>query len=80
MPTLMWIGEDKVTDYHNKVPFPVLTRNGRLSVNSSGTVNILMTGDNPEALKALLPYYNKIKVIYIGPPDNEYSLLSTMSI
>ena len=33
--------------------------------------NLLIEGDNLEALKALLPYYqNKIKCIYIDPPYN----------
>ena len=71
MPTLKWIGKDKVINYHNEVPFRLLKENKSLSVNSNETENLLIKGDNLEALKALLPYYyNKIKVIYIDPPYN----------
>jgi len=71
MPTLKWIGKDKVINYHNEVPFRLLTENRNLSVNSNETENLLIRGDNLEALKALLPYYyNKIKAIYIDPPYN----------
>jgi len=71
MPTLKWIGKDKVINYHNEVSFRLLKENKKLSVNSNETENLLIKGDNLEALKALLPYYyNKIKVIYIDPPYN----------
>jgi adenine-specific DNA-methyltransferase len=78
MPTPMCIEKDKVTDYHNEVPFAVLTRNENLSVNSNGTENHLIRGDNLEALKALLPCYsNRLRVIYIGPPNSERLSVST---
>jgi adenine-specific DNA-methyltransferase len=71
MPTLKWIGKDKVINYHNEVPFRLLKENKNLSVNSNDTENLLIKGDNLEALKALLPYYyNQVKVIYIDPPYN----------
>jgi len=71
MPTLKWIGKDKVINYHNEVPFRLLKEKKSLSVNSNDTGNLLIKGDNLEALKALLPYYyNKIKAIYIDPPYN----------
>ena len=71
MPTLKWIGKDKIINYHNEVPFRLLKENRNLSVNSDDTENLLIKGDNLEALKALLPfYYNRIKAIYIDPPYN----------
>lgn len=71
MPTLKWIGKDRVINYHNEVPFRLLKENKNLSVNSNDTESLLIKGDNLEALKALLPYYyNRIKVIYIDPPYN----------
>jgi len=71
MPTLKWIGKDKIINYHNEVPFCSLNERTGYSVNSNETENLLIKGDNLEALKALLPYYyNKIKAIYIDPPYN----------
>jgi len=71
MPTLKWIGKDKIINYHNEVPFRLLKENKNLSVNSNDTENLLIKGDNLEALKALLPYYyNRIRAIYIDPPYN----------
>lgn len=71
MPTLKWIGKDKIINYHNEVPFCSLNEKKEYSVNGNETENLLIKGDNLEALKALLPfYYNRIKAIYIDPPYN----------
>jgi len=71
MPTLNWIGKDRVIKYHNEVPFRLLNEKKKFSVNSNNTENLLIKGDNLEALKALLlNYYNKVKCIYIDPPYN----------
>jgi adenine-specific DNA-methyltransferase len=51
------------------VPFRLLKKNKSKSVGDSE--NLIIEGDNLEALKALLPHYqNKIKCIYIDPPYN----------
>ena len=64
-------GKDKVINYHNEVSFRLLNEKPEYSVNSNETENLLIKGDNLEALKALLPYYyNKIKAVYIEPPYN----------
>lgn len=75
MPTLTWIGKDKVVTHHHDVPFKVL--NHQYTFNSSHTsaagdhTNKIIHGDNLEALKALLPEYEgKVKCIYIDPPYN----------
>lgn len=71
MPTLDWIGKKAVLNHHNEVPFRLLKRNNALSVGDPGSGNLLVQGDNLEALKALLPYYaGQVKCIYIDPPYN----------
>ncbi len=68
MPTLNWIGKDKIVNHHNDVPFRVLEKKYTFGNDSE---NMIIHGDNLEALKALLPKYeNRIKCIYIDPPYN----------
>lgn len=70
MPTLNWIGKDKVVTHHNDVPFRVLNRKYTFG-DTPDSGNMIIHGDNLEALKALLPEYeNRIKCIYIDPPYN----------
>ena len=76
MPTLEWIGKSKVINHHQDVPFRVLERkysfdeNGQTDANN-GSENMIIRGDNLEALKALLPRYEgRVKCIYIDPPYN----------
>lgn len=69
MPTLEWIGKDKVINHHAQVPFRVLEK--EYTYNAEKSENMIIRGDNLEALKALLPRYEgKIKCIYIDPPYN----------
>ena len=76
MPTLHWIGKEKVINHHMDVPFKVLEHsygfnNGKQTANETKSGNKIIHGDNLEALKALLPEYEgKIKCIYIDPPYN----------
>ena len=74
MPTLHWIGKDKVIKHHHDVPFRVLNHQYTFSHtqgDDSISENKIIHGDNLEGLKALLPYYEgKIKCIYIDPPYN----------
>lgn len=76
MPTLHWIGKDKVINHHMDVPFKVLEHsygfdNGQQTQSETNSGNKIIHGDNLEALKALLPEYEgKIKCIYIDPPYN----------
>ena len=71
MPTLNWIGKDAVINHHKEVPFRLLKCRADLSVGDPDSGNILVQGDNLEALKALLPYYaGQVKCIYIDPPYN----------
>ena len=77
MPTLHWIGKEKVVNHHQDVPYRVLEhqygfdaeQGERTEPTESG--NKIIHGDNLEALKSLLPgYEGKIKCIYIDPPYN----------
>ena len=76
MPTLHWIGKDKVINHHMDVPFKVLEHsygfdNGTQTEQETKSGNKIIHGDNLEALKSLLPEYeSKIKCIYIDPPYN----------
>lgn len=71
MPTLDWIGKKAVVNHHREVPYRLIHCNGKLSAGDPEAGNLLVQGDNLEALKALLPYYaGKVKCIYIDPPYN----------
>ena len=70
MPTLEWIGKSKVINHHQDVPFRVLERKYSFDENGqhdedNGSENMVIHGDNLEALKSLLPRYEgKVKCIY----------------
>ncbi|PKQ45806.1 site-specific DNA-methyltransferase [Confluentibacter flavum] len=82
MPTLNWIGKEKVVSHHQDVPYRVLEHKygftadpsaglGREHTEPINSGNKIIHGDNLEALKSLLPEYEgKIKCIYIDPPYN----------
>ena len=71
MLTLAWIGKNKVVNHHQEVPFRVLERQYSFDeqgqhIENNGSENMIIHGDNLEALKALLPQYEgKVKCIYI---------------
>jgi len=70
MPILSWIGKEQVANHDKEVPFKLLKKVKSLSVGDSSQ-NLIIHGDNLEALKALMPFYiGKIKCIYIDPPYN----------
>ena len=63
MPTLDWIGKDKVINHHMDVPYRVLDPQYEYG-DADG--NMIIHGDNLSALKSLLPQYEgKVKCIYI---------------
>lgn len=68
MPTLNWIGKDKVVNHAAAVPFHVLEHKYNFGGASE---NKIIHGDNLLALKSLLPEYEgRVKCIYIDPPYN----------
>jgi len=77
MPTLNWIGKDKIVNHHQDVPFRILehkygfTAENEVQNHETKSGNKIIHGDNLEGLKSLLPEYeNNIKFIYIDPPYN----------
>ena len=71
MPTLDWIGKKAVVNHHREVPYRLIHCDGEKSAGDPDAGNLLVQGDNLEALKALLPYYaGRVKCIYIDPPYN----------
>ena len=67
------MGKEKVANHHRDVPFRVLERvpeKGVLDSRGSDCGNMIIHGDNLEALKALLPRFEgKVDCIYIDPPN-----------
>ena len=52
-----------------KTPYKLLEELHELSTGDALNENIIIQGDNLEALKALLPFYaGQVKCIYIDPP------------
>lgn len=72
MPTLQWLSREKDLRAAGRAPYRLLEEAERHGDASAR--NMLIQGDNLEALKALLPYYaGKVKCIYIDPPYNTRS-------
>ncbi|KLR57307.1 hypothetical protein OX89_13255 [Diaphorobacter sp. J5-51] len=75
MPTLHWVGKEKVVNHHHDVPFRLLDKQYSFAANegtpASSTDNRIIHGDNLEALKSLLPEFEgRVNCIYIDPPYN----------
>ncbi len=85
MPTLEWIGKEKVINHHQEVPFRVLDRQysfdesgqhaeekvncaegaREAALGCNGSENMIIHGDNLEALMSLLPRYEgRVKCIW----------------
>ena len=77
MPSLQWIGKEKVVNHHQEVPYRVLEHkygfraDDPADTTPTNSGNKIIHGDNLEALKSLLPEYEgRVKCIYIDPPYN----------
>jgi len=72
MPTLDWLNRDAAFRTADEVPYRLLQP---VSSHGDGNAhNLLVQGDNLEALKALLPLYRaRVKCIFIDPPYNTKS-------
>ncbi|WP_442683641.1 site-specific DNA-methyltransferase [Stenotrophomonas sp. JC08] len=71
MPVLNWIGKPAVVTHHKEVPYRLLEPVPELSCGDVDSGNVIVQGDNLDALKALLPRYaGQVKCIYIDPPYN----------
>jgi adenine-specific DNA-methyltransferase len=75
MPILQWLDRDKHVKAAEEVPYRLLVADDAHSGGEFAvTENMLIQGDNLEAVKALLPYYaGKVKCIFIDPPYNTKS-------
>jgi adenine-specific DNA-methyltransferase len=74
MPILTWLNDDEARKISGRIPYRLLEVDSTLPYGDPESGNMLMQGDNLEALKALLPYYaGQVKCIYIDPPYNTQS-------
>ena len=72
MPELHWLGDGDAKREVRRVPYRLLTPVEQ--VGDPASQNLLIQGDNLEALKALLPIYaGRVKCIFIDPPYNTKS-------
>ena len=71
MPILHWLTRDEDIRRAKQAPYRLLQEIPELSAGDVNAGNMLIQGDNLEALKALLPFYaGRVKCIYIDPPYN----------
>ena len=72
MPSLEFKGKYHVYAHHMTVPHRPLVPDATRSLNpAEADDNLVIHGDNLEALKALLPRYaGRVKCVYIDPPYN----------
>ena len=72
MPNLDFKGKWNVYAHHMGVPYrPLVTDAARSLDPADADDNLIVHGDNLEALKALLPRYaGRVKCVYIDPPYN----------
>ena len=74
MPTLDWMTRGDDVRAADRVPYRLLEAQPELDGGDADAANMLIQGDNLDALKALLPYYaGRVKCIYIDPPYNTRS-------
>jgi adenine-specific DNA-methyltransferase len=77
MPKLDWLTRPEDEKTAANVPYRLLEAVPELSYGDEQTENMLIQGDNLEALKALLPFYaGRVKCIYIDPPYNTETALT----
>lgn len=74
MPLLSWSGRDTDLARAARAPYRLLEPVANLAYGEPDSPNMLIEGDNLDALKALLPYYaGQVKCIFIDPPYNTRS-------
>ncbi|MDX9862286.1 MAG: site-specific DNA-methyltransferase, partial [Rhodospirillales bacterium] len=71
MPTLQWLDDGQARRAVEKVPYRMLHPDDALSFGDPDAENMLIQGDNLDALKALQPYIaGRVKCVFIDPPYN----------
>ena len=74
MPLLNWSDRDEDLTRSALTPYRLLEPVAGLSYGEVDSPNMLIEGDNLDALKALLPYYAvQVKCVFIDPPYNTQS-------
>jgi adenine-specific DNA-methyltransferase len=71
MPILNWLTREEDLKAAANAEYRLLVEEEQYSYGDPDTGNLIVQGDNFEALKALLPFYaGQVKCIYIDPPYN----------
>lgn len=71
MPSLHWTGKEAAVVAARAVPYRPLIAEPALSHGDPDSENLLIQGDNLDALKSLLPVHaGRVKCIFIDPPYN----------
>lgn len=71
MPFLDWVNKNQAKETAREVPYRLLKQ---AATFGDGSENLLIQGDNLQALKSLVPFYaGKVKCIFIDPPYNTMS-------
>jgi adenine-specific DNA-methyltransferase len=74
MPFLDWVNKNQAVQSTNNVPYHLLQHQKSYGDKVAANDNLIIQGDNLQALKALLPFYTgKVKCIFIDPPYNTQS-------
>ena len=72
MPELHWDGKNEAVRAAKNIPARLLEFDSDSSVG--GDDNLIVQGDNLDALNSLLPFYRgRVKCVYIDPPYNTHS-------
>lgn len=74
MPFLDWVNKNQAVQSISQVPYHILQLQSIHGDALAAQENLIIEGDNLQALKALLPFYSgKVKCIFIDPPYNTQS-------
>lgn len=74
MPLLNWVNRNQAEQTAESVPYHLLKFEQAYGDEANARDNLIIQGDNLQALKALLPLYGgQVKCIFIDPPYNTQS-------
>jgi len=79
MPTLNWIGKEKVINHHLDVPFRTLKAEYAFGDAETAKDNLIIHGDNLEALKALPSCWGDISLVYTSGSEDSFRTISRWS-
>ncbi|KDP88224.1 DNA methylase [Cupriavidus sp. SK-3] len=74
MPWLEWLDRQEDVEAAGHLPYRILEPVPELDYGEPDSPNMLIQGDNLDAIKALMPYYGgQVKCVFIDPPYNTKS-------